>query len=84
MWKPLNTAILMHTRDVRPRVRAAALRAATALFDEGGAEALALMPETLPFLSEAQHDEDADVEAAVRALLALLEERSGEDLQEYL
>ena len=84
LWKPLCNAILMRTRDERARVRAAALRATSVLFDEGGAEALTLMPETLPFLAETQHDEDAGVEAAVHALLTLLEERSGEDLQAFL
>lgn len=43
-----------------------------------------LLPETLPFLSELLEDPDAAVEARVQGLVKLLEEVSGEDLNEYL
>lgn len=84
LWKPINAALLLATRDRASRVRLAALHAVTELYDRGGDEALVLLPETLPFLSELQHDDDTEVEAATHRLLRELERRSGEDLQHYL
>jgi hypothetical protein len=84
LWKQLNTAVLLLTRDRRPRVRLAGLRACGAVFARGGDEALVLLPESLPFLSELLHDEDRGVEVAAHALLDELERASGEDLQAFL
>lgn len=84
LWKPLHGAVLLLSRDSRPRVRHASLCAARALYDAGGDAALVLLPETLPFLAECLHDSDAPTEAEAQRLLAALEERSGEDLQQYL
>jgi hypothetical protein len=84
LWKQLNTAVLLLTRDRRPRVRLAALRASGAVFERGGDEALVLLPESLPFLSELLHDEDRGVEVAAHKLLEDLERSSGEDLQAFL
>ena len=84
LWKGLNTALLHLTRDRRPRVRLAALRSVGTVFARGGDEALVLLPESLPFLSELIHDVDARVEVAAAALLRDLERASGEDLQSFL
>ena len=84
LWKPVNAALLLVTRDRAARVRLAALAAVAELFTRGSDEALVLLPETLPFLSELQHDDDTEVEAATHRLLRDLETRSGEDLQHYL
>jgi len=83
-WKPLLHGLLLATRDKRGRVRLGALQAITALFSAGGDEALVLVPEALPFLSETQHDEDTGVEAATHSLLAVLQAATGEDLSKYL
>jgi trimeric autotransporter adhesin len=84
LWKPVVNACLLLTRDARPRVRLAGLRAAGAAFAAGGDAALVLLPEALPFLGESVHDGDGAVEAAAQGLLGELETRSGEDLQQYL
>ncbi|GIL74166.1 hypothetical protein Vretimale_4805 [Volvox reticuliferus] len=84
LWKPLNHATLMLTRNSLPRVRALALEAVAQLVDRLREEYLVLLPEALPFLSELLEDTDAAVAARVREVVALLEEISGEKLDEYL
>lgn len=83
-WKSLNHALLMLTRDTRARVRLAALNSVSALFKAGDIEALVLLPETLPFLAELQHDGDGEIEAAAHATINQLEIVAGEDLSKYL
>jgi hypothetical protein len=83
-WKPVAYALLLLTRDPRPRVRAAAVACVATVFTAGGSEALVLLPEALPFLAETRQDDDTEVEAATHALIAQLQTASGEDLSEYL
>jgi U3 small nucleolar RNA-associated protein 10 len=83
-WKPLHQGLLMHTRDSRARVRRAAISAVEQLYTAGGDEALVLLPEALPFLSETQHDAEPDVESATHELISTLQAASGEDLSRYL
>jgi hypothetical protein len=84
LWKPVNTAVLMLTRSSFARVRLAGVEVCKALYDNGSNEALVLLPETLPFLSEIMHDDDPEVEAACHNLIKLLEDASGENLETYL
>ncbi|GIL54419.1 hypothetical protein Vafri_9956 [Volvox africanus] len=84
LWKPLNHAALMLTRNCVPRVRALALETVAQMVDRLREEYLVLLPEALPFLSELLEDTDAAVAARVREVVAQLEEVSGEKLDEYL
>ena len=84
LWKRLNHALLMLTRDRRPRVRLAGLWGVSTVFARGREDALVLLPETIPFLAESMEDPDPEVEAATNALVRSLEQSSGESLQEFL
>ena len=83
-WKSLLHSLLLGTRDARARVRLCALQGVSGVFSAGGDDALVLLPEALPFLSETQHDDDTRVEAATHSLLGSLAAASGEDLGRYL
>jgi len=83
-WKTMLRSLLLCTRDARTRVKFAGVQAASALFLAGGDDALLLLPEALPFLSETQHDDDPRVEAATHKLISHLQTSSGEDLAKYL
>lgn len=84
-WKPLTTALLLLTRSDKPRVRLTSLLCVSEVFARGGEDALVLLPEVLPFLSELLQDSDHQgVAAEASSLLARLEQASGEDLQSYL
>jgi hypothetical protein len=83
-WKPIAQGLLMLTRDRQVHVRHAALSAVCEIFNRGGTDALVLLPETLPFLSELQSDTDSVVERICHELLHKLEVASGEDLSQYI
>jgi U3 small nucleolar RNA-associated protein 10 len=65
-------------------VRQAAFLALHAMLKRVGDPLLIILPEMMPYVSEALEDDDVDVELAVRNLIALLQEISGEDIQDYL
>jgi len=54
------------------------------LGEAGRAEAAALLPEAIPFLSELFEDPDEAVEGAARAFTGRLTELSGEDLKSLM
>ena len=83
-WKPLHFGVLMHTRDGRPAVRAAAVETLGLCFRVVGDEFLVMLPEALGFLSELLEDPDGGVERAARALLRDVEEMSGEKLEAFM
>lgn len=74
----------MLTRERKPRIRLAALDVLIGAFKTVGAELVILMPDMLSFLSELMEDEDPRVERCTHSLILLLQDLSGEDLQEYL
>ena len=76
--------VMMLTRSEAAGTRLAAVEAAYNLAARLRSDVIALLPETLPFLSELLEDSAAAVAARNAELIALLEEISGEDLQEYL
>jgi U3 small nucleolar RNA-associated protein 10 len=84
LWKRLNFALLLLTRAADPVVRVAALCGVGEVFSRGAEDALVLLPESLPFVSESLEAADEEVESHARALLRHLEEVSGERLDEYL
>ncbi|KAL4423978.1 hypothetical protein ABPG75_001279 [Micractinium tetrahymenae] len=83
-WKPLNHQVLMMTRSLEPRTRLLALEAVAQLVGRLSEEYLALLPETLPFLSELLEDSELAVEARAARLVRQLEALSGESLAQYL
>ncbi|KAL4421861.1 hypothetical protein ABPG77_001343 [Micractinium sp. CCAP 211/92] len=84
LWKPLNHQVLMMTRSLEPRTRLLALEAVAQLAGRLSEEYLALLPETLPFLSELLEDAELAVEARAARLVRQLEALSGESLAQYL
>ena len=84
VWKTLNLAVLMLTRETSPRVRIAALKALRKCFTMVGEEYLVMLPESLSFLSELLEDRDPAVEGETRSILKFVEDLSGEELELYL
>jgi U3 small nucleolar RNA-associated protein 10 len=84
LWKPLNHAILMMTRDKKKIVRVVCVKALHKLFSDVGEDYLILLPESLPFLSELLEDTNPAVTAATSELVRYIEEISGESLDTYL
>jgi U3 small nucleolar RNA-associated protein 10 len=52
IWKPLNTQVLLKTREDRAATRIAALQTVEEFYQRLGEEFLVLLPETIPFLAE--------------------------------
>lgn len=75
---------MLLTRSESAGTRLAAMEASFNFAARLRSDFIALLPETLPFLSELLEDSAAAVAARNADLIALLEEISGEDLQEYL
>ena len=84
LWKPANRRILLLTRDKRRPVLVMAVAALHDLFVQVGEEYLILLPECLPFISELLEDESEEVLEKVRQLVRLIEDMSGEKLEQYL
>lgn len=84
LWKPLNHALLMKTRESDWHVRYVALRAVHECFNSVGEEYLVLLPESISFFSELLEDESPEVEALCKKAVASIEELSGESLDSYL
>ncbi|KAL2649237.1 hypothetical protein R1flu_017365 [Riccia fluitans] len=83
LWKPLNHQVLMSTRYVSERSRLLGLRVVNFLAEKLKEEYLVLLPETIPFLAELLADEELTVVAKTQELVKLLEELSGEKLEQY-
>ena len=84
MWKKINYDILMHTRDASAQVRLGAFKIVEHLFNRIGERYLILLNDTIPFLSEGMEDENPDVEACAKAIVARIEHMTGDSIHEYL
>ena len=82
--KEMNTVILENMRSDRSAVRLAAVQSERALTDRLGEEWLALLPEMLPFISEALEDDDEAVEKEVQMWVVGIERILGESLSPML
>ena len=80
----MNQAILMLTRSSVPVVRLAAFQVELALFETLGQQYVALLPETIPFIHEAMEDAQVEVEQACQQLIKVIENLTGESLENYL
>eukprot|EP00455_Lapot_gusevi_P041674 TRINITY_DN4861_c0_g2_i4.p1 TRINITY_DN4861_c0_g2~~TRINITY_DN4861_c0_g2_i4.p1 ORF type:complete len:1199 (-),score=295.81 TRINITY_DN4861_c0_g2_i4:303-3899(-) len=84
LWKPLHNEVLLKTRDHNPHVRLSALKVVEELFTRIGMPYLGLLPETLPFLSELQEDDDVYVEQLCQRIIKHIENLSGESLESLI
>ncbi|GAB5360736.1 hypothetical protein AAMO2058_000653000 [Amorphochlora amoebiformis] len=84
LWKIINHAILEKGESKQAKVRRAAVRVVSVLYEEMGEQYLVLLPETVPFIAERMEDTDDKVEKEVERLISVVEKLSGEDLDSYL
>ena len=82
--KEMNAVILKSMQSDRAAVRLAAIRCERALAERLGAEWLALLPEMLPFISEALEDDDEAVEKEVQMWVVEIERILGESINPML
>ena len=80
----MNAAILKYMRSDSAAVRLAAVHCQWALTEKLGEEWLALLPEMLPFISEALEDDDEGVEKEVQRWVGGIESVLGESLDPML
>ena len=76
--------ILKNMRSDRAAVRLAAIQTERALTERLGEEWLVLLPEMLPFISEALEDDDEVVEKEVQMWIIGIERILGESLSPML
>ncbi|TXT12979.1 hypothetical protein VHUM_01380 [Vanrija humicola] len=82
--KKVNSAICLATRAEEPKARMAALYALDAAWERHSDELIQFVPETVAeFLAELLEDENSEVEALARKVLARIEGVTG-SLKEYL
>jgi U3 small nucleolar RNA-associated protein 10 len=84
LWKPLNQQVLMMTRSTSSRTRLLGLEVSSQLIGRLREEFLVLLPESIPFLAELLEDSDVVVERRTQEVVKVLEELSGEKLDEYM
>lgn len=82
--KEMNAVILKMMRSDKGAVRLAAVQSERALTERLGEEWLALLPEMLPFISEALEDDDEAVEKEVQKWVLVIERILGESLNPML
>lgn len=82
--KEMNAVILKCMRSDKAAVRLAAVQSERALTERLGEEWLALLPEMLPFISEALEDDDEAVEQEVQRWVVGIEGILGESLNPML
>ena len=82
--KEMNAVILKCMRSDRAAVRLAAVQSERALAERLGEGWLALLPEMLPFISEALEDDDEAVEKEVQRWVVGIEGILGESLNPML
>ena len=80
----MNSTILKYMRSDSTAVRLAAVQCESALTERLGEEWLALLPEMLPFISEALEDDDELVEQEVQKWVLRIEKILGESLDPML
>src|SRR5436305_11660783 len=71
--KTINTGILKYMRSDNADVRLASIKAQQALTERLGEEWLSLLPEMLPYISEAQEDDDENVEREIHRWIVGIE-----------
>ena len=82
--REMNAKLLKYVRSDSAAVRLAALQCEMVLTERLGEEWLALLPEMLPFISEALEDDDEMVEKEVQRWIGNIEDILGERLDPML
>ncbi|KAK3678783.1 snoRNA-binding rRNA-processing protein utp10 [Recurvomyces mirabilis] len=82
--KNMNTSIMAYMRHASPEVRLAAVKCERAISERLGLDWLSLLPEMLPFISEAQEDDSEEVEREVLRWVRQVEGVTGESLEGML
>ena len=80
----MNTILLKYLRAEEAHTRLAVVKCEQSLTKRLGEEWLALLPEMLPFISEAREDDDEGVERETQRWITAMEQILGEDLEGML
>ena len=80
----MNAVLLKYMRAEEASARLATIKCELALTERLGEEWLGLLPEMLPFISEAREDDDEMVERETQRWISMIEEKLGEDLDAML
>ncbi|KAJ4288529.1 snoRNA-binding rRNA-processing protein utp10 [Kalmusia sp. IMI 367209] len=82
--REMNSVLLKYMRAEEAHTRLATIKCEQALTERLGEEWLGLLPEMLPFISEAREDDDEMVERETQRWISKIEEKLGEDLDAML
>ena len=82
--REMNGVLLKYMRAEKAHTRLATVMCEQALTERLGEEWLGLLPEMLPFISEAREDDDEMVERETQRWISKIEEKLGEDLDAML
>ncbi|KAL1598656.1 snoRNA-binding rRNA-processing protein utp10 [Paraconiothyrium brasiliense] len=82
--REMNSVLLKYMRAEEAHTRLATIKCEQALTERLGEEWLGLLPEMLPFISEARDDDDEMVERETQRWISKIEEKLGEDLDAML
>jgi U3 small nucleolar RNA-associated protein 10 len=82
--REMNAVLLKYMRSEEAGTRLATIQCELALTERLGEEWLGLLPEMLPFISEAREDDDEMVERETQRWISKIEEKLGEDLDGML
>ena len=82
--REMNGVLLKYMRAEEAHTRLATIKCEQALTERLGEEWLSLLPEMLPFISEAREDDDEMVERETQRWISKIEEKLGEDLDAML
>ncbi|KAF2442860.1 hypothetical protein P171DRAFT_363006 [Karstenula rhodostoma CBS 690.94] len=82
--REMNAVLLKYMRAEEAGTRLATIKCELALTERLGEEWLGLLPEMLPFISEAREDDDEMVERETQRWISKIEEKLGEDLDAML
>lgn len=82
--REMNGVLLKYMRAEEALTRLATIKCEQALTERLGEEWLGLLPEMLPFISEAREDDDERVERETQRWISKIEEKLGEDLDAML
>lgn len=82
--REMNAVLLKYMRNDDAGTRLATIKCELALTERLGEEWLGMLPEMLPFISEAREDDDEMVERETQRWISKIEEKLGEDLDAML
>jgi len=83
-WKSLQHTVLERSAHENGKVRLLSVLTISSLVDKLKEGYIVLMNDLMPYLTETLDDEDSEVGAASRLLANMLENVTGDDIQEYI